>query len=403
MAIADHPVLTQLAISHSPLLDAQRASVGVRLTLSCWRPDVVPAGADVLAALAEVWPSPEPASRKSGSAFTPGTVALNVAGEGLLQSLLRAAPVAPFAIEVPAFVLADEATQQLVHAQHAAGGELWIKGRGANQLEADVRGCFGHVLYELPDTAPARGAMASIAAGIQSIDELDAAIKGGATAAAGWTLQPAATTTGVRSKVAPEMQVVLELINRVDREESIDRLEATLKGDPSLAFRLLRYMNSAAFGLQVEISSFRHALMMLGYSKLKRWLALLLASASKDARLKPVMYAAVRRGMVMEELAKAAGDTEMKSEMFICGVFSLLDCLLGQPWAELLPNVPLPERVRQALGAGEGPFAPYLELVRAMETGAAYELHEHAETLMLDAGDLNRALLAALLAARQLD
>ena len=89
----------------------------------------------MLAALAEVWPAPEPASRKSGSAFTPGTVALNVAGEGLLQSLLRAAPVAPFAIEVPAFVLADEATRQLVHAQHAAGGELWIKGRGANQIE----------------------------------------------------------------------------------------------------------------------------------------------------------------------------------------------------------------------------------------------------------------------------
>ena len=85
------------------------------------------------------------------------------------------------------------------------------------------------------------------------------------------------------------MQVVLELINRIDREEPIERLDATLKGDPSLAFRLLRTMNSPAFGLQVEINSFRHALMMLGYAKLKRWLALLLASASKDARLKPVM------------------------------------------------------------------------------------------------------------------
>ena len=105
----------------------------------------------------------------------------------------------------------------------------------------------------------------------------------------------------------------------------------------------------------------------------------------------------------MEELARAAGDAEMKSEMFICSVFSLLDSMLGQPMAELLPNVPLPERVRQALGAEEGPFMPYLHLVRAMESGAAYELHERADELMLDAVDLNRALLAALLAARQLD
>ncbi len=402
MAITDHPVLSQLAISHSPVIDAHRASVGTRLTLSCWRPELTPNGAEVLAALAEVWP--DAAARKPGAALAPGTVVLNVVGEGLLHALLAAPARAPFALEVPAFLLADSATHAPLRAWHEAGGELWIKGRGATEIDADLRGCFRHLLYELPDAPPpGRGSWSAVAAGATSIAELDTAVRQGAVAVAGWPLTQPAPVPGARQKVAPEMQVVLELINRVDREEPLDRLEATLKGDPSLAFRLLRTMNSAAFGLQVEISSFRHALMMLGYAKLKRWLALLLASASKDARLKPVMHAAVRRGMVMEELARAAGDAEMKSEMFICGVFSLLDTLLGQPMAELLPDVPLPERVRQALGAEEGPFMPYLHLVRAMESGAAYELHERADELMLDAVDLNRALLAALLAARQLD
>jgi EAL and modified HD-GYP domain-containing signal transduction protein len=55
-----------------------------------------------------------------------------------------------------------------------------------------------------------------------------------------------------------------------------------LKNDPTLAFRLLRYINSPAFGLRVEVTRFRHAIMLLGYQRLKRWLALLLASASKD-------------------------------------------------------------------------------------------------------------------------
>jgi EAL and modified HD-GYP domain-containing signal transduction protein len=131
-----------------------------------------------------------------------------------------------------------------------------------------------------------------------------------------------------KSGVAPELQVILELINRVDREEPVDRLEAVLKNDPTLAFRLLRYINSPGFGLSVEIGSFRHALMILGYQRLKRWLALLLASASKDANMKPVMFAAVRRGLLMEELVKGSGDAEMRGEMFICGVFSLLDRLL---------------------------------------------------------------------------
>jgi EAL and modified HD-GYP domain-containing signal transduction protein len=103
--------------------------------------------------------------------------------------------------------------------------------------------------------------------------------------------------------------VIVELINRVDKQEPIDKLEGTLKRDPSLAFKLMRYINSPAFGLSVEISSFRHAIMMLGYQRLKRWLALLLATASKDATCKPVMFAAVRRGLLMEELGAPAATT----------------------------------------------------------------------------------------------
>ena len=74
----------------------------------------------------------------------------------------------------------------------------------------------------------------------------------------------------------------------------------------------MRYINSPAFGLRVEISSFRHAIMLLGYQRLKRWLALLLATASKDNNMKPVMFAAVRRGLLLEELARDAGDAEMR-------------------------------------------------------------------------------------------
>ena len=70
------------------------------------------------------------------------------------------------------------------------------------------------------------------------------------------------------------------------RPEPIEKLENTLKRDPSLAFKLMRYINSPAFGLRVEISSFRHAIMMLGYKRLKRWVALLLATASKDVNMR---------------------------------------------------------------------------------------------------------------------
>jgi EAL and modified HD-GYP domain-containing signal transduction protein len=208
---------------------------------------------------------------------------------------------------------------------------------------------------------------------------------------------------GTGKTVAPDLKVIVELMNRVDRQESIDRLEAVLKNDPTLAFRLVRYINSAAFGLRVEISSFRHAIMMLGYQKLKRWLALLLASASTDVNMKPVMFAAVRRGLFMEELVRSSGDDQMGSELFICGVFSLLDTMMGQPFEQLLKSIPVPQDVFDALVQGSGRYRSYLELVRAVEQESMFDIRNGAEALMLSAAEVNRALLRALVAARQLE
>jgi c-di-GMP phosphodiesterase len=143
--------------------------------------------------------------------------------------------------------------------------------------------------------------------------------------------------------------------------------------------------------------------MMLGYQRLKRWLALLLATASKDVNLKPVMFAAVRRGLLMEELVRNSGDEEMRSEMFICGVFSLLDRMFQQPFAKLLDSIPVPERVRQALVERAGPFHPFIRLVEAIEGEALFELREAADTLMMSVSEVNRAELRALMAATELD
>jgi c-di-GMP phosphodiesterase len=153
----------------------------------------------------------------------------------------------------------------------------------------------------------------------------------------------------------------------------------------------------------VEISSFRHAIMMLGYQKLKRWLALLLASASTDVNMKPVMFAAVRRGLFMEELVRSSGDDQMGSELFICGVFSLLDTMMGQPFEQLLKSIPVPQDVVDALVNGSGPYKPYFDIVCAVERESLFDIREAAEAQMLSMSEVNRALLRALIAARQLD
>jgi len=196
---------------------------------------------------------------------------------------------------------------------------------------------------------------------------------------------------------------VTELIQRVDREEPVERLEAVVRNDPQLAFRLIRHLNSAAYGLSIEVSTFRHALMMLGYRKLKRWLALMLVSAGRDPALRPAMFAAVRRGLLLEELVRSSADDEMRGEMFLCGVFSLLDRMLGQPFQDLLESVPVPARVQQALVHGSGPCHPHLMLARALELGVRSEILEAANRCLLELEEVNAALLRALAAARELE
>ncbi|MFY8018559.1 MAG: histidine kinase, partial [Inhella sp.] len=160
---------------------------------------------------------------------------------------------------------------------------------------------------------------------------------------------------------------------------------------------------SAAFGLPVEVSSFRHAMMLLGYPRLKRWLALLLTTASKDNTMRPVMWAALRRGLLMEEFSKSLDDSDAKDEMFICGLFSLLDHLLKAPFSNLLQAIPMPERVRQALMEDAGPYAPYLTLVQAMESESAHDVRGACEALMISPSEANHALLQALAKGAQLD
>jgi EAL and modified HD-GYP domain-containing signal transduction protein len=395
----EHSILGQVVLGYSPMIDRQRSVTATRLTVFPVRPELVLDAAALLQTLAEAWP-----------ADSKDSLVLNLASEGLLRDSLAGEPPLNFALEVPAFMAGDAQHEAALAALHARGSTLYLKGRPSTELPRSVLACFKHSIIEFAgdrrSAADAQGAaprsVGFVQSGVTRASEVEESFQRGAVAVLGWPIEEA-VGKGNGKTVAPDLKVIVELMNRVDRQESIDRLEAVLKNDPTLAFRLVRYINSAAFGLRVEISSFRHAIMMLGYQKLKRWLALLLASASTDVNMKPVMFAAVRRGLFMEELVRSSGDEQMGSEMFICGVFSLLDIMMGQPFEQLLKSIPVPQDVYDALVSGSGRYRPYMELVRAVEQESLFDIRNAAESLMLSATEINRALLRALSAARQIE
>jgi EAL and modified HD-GYP domain-containing signal transduction protein len=398
-------ILGQVALGYSPFIDPSRAVSATRLTVFPLKPDVRLDAGELLSAVTAVWPA------------NGGRVSLNVLSESLLQDLLAARPAQNIAVEVPSFMAGDPANIEHLQALKASGTILLIKGRPVKELPREVLPCFTYSIVDLsedrrinePSAASPEGVARSIPhvqSGVRTLVEMEGSFTRGAAAVLGWPIDDAinaAQLAKAKSGTQPDLQVIVELISRVDKQEPADKLEDTLKRDPTLAFKLLRYINSPAFGLRVEVNSFRHALMLLGYERLKRWLALLLATAGKDPNMKPVMFAAVRRGMLMEELVRSSGDDEMRSEMFICGVFSLLDRMFKQPFSELFKSLPVPERVRQALVEESGPFWPYFNIVQAVENESVFDFRAAAEALMMSVNEINRSVLTALTNAAQIE
>ena len=394
----DHPVLEQVALGYSPVIDPKRNVAATRLTLFPLKPDAAPPAADLLTALAEVWPEPG------------APVCLNIAGEALLRGVLEGAPQTNMWIEVPAFLAADAAYAPSLLELHGRGLTLLLSGRPTRPVPREVLPCFKHSVIDVHEERRSDGdgdciprSITHMQSGVRTLGELEAAFKRGAVGVIGWPLDDAMERQGAKGGAQADYTTIVRLIQQVDKELPAQQLEETIKHDPALAFKLMRYINSPAFGLAVEISSFRHAIMVLGYQRLKRWLALLLVSASKDQDMRPVMYAAVRRGLLMEELVRGNEDASMGSKMFIYGVFSLLDKMMRQPFAELLKSIPVPQSVFDALANDSGPYHPYLELVRAIEGESLLDMRAAAERLMLGLAHVNRATLRALTAAMQLD
>lgn len=196
--------------------------------------------------------------------------------------------------------------------------------------------------------------------------------------------------------INPAFSNVLQLINLVRQEAEIEDIESVLKRDPALSFKLLRYINSSGFGLMCEITSFRHAVMILGYRKLLRWLTLLFATVNQNSSASALARTAVTRGRMMELLSERHLNRDDADNAFVVGIFSLLDAMLGVSMKDALTSVSLPEVVNDALLLRQGVFGPFLQLVEACEKFDFTTLELLAMSLQFSAKEVDEAHIEAL-------
>ena len=187
----------------------------------------------------------------------------------------------------------------------------------------------------------------------------------------------------------------------VKENADLAQIEAVLKRDPTLSYKLLRFINSAGFGAGREVQSMRQALTLLGYSPLHRWLTLLLATASTTGYSPVLLETAVVRGRMAELLARDTLGKSDAEQVFVAGMFSLLDRLLGMTMAEVLETIQLPDGVVEALLTRRGRYGPYLALAEACELNSDL-VAALAIALKLHPEEINQAHLQALAWAQQM-
>ncbi len=188
-----------------------------------------------------------------------------------------------------------------------------------------------------------------------------------------------ACTRGIAANRLALLQVAAALN---DPAVQLEQIEQLIAHDVALSFRLLRYVNSAFFGLRGDVRSIGQALALLGLDNVKRWSTLSVLASIDDKPTELTVTALIRARFC--ELAGEALGIAGAAELFTLGLFSVLDAMMDAPMIDVVSSLPLAVEMRDALVSHKGKRGLLLQCVAALETGEISDL----PSVVDGAGDL---------------
>ena len=179
----------------------------------------------------------------------------------------------------------------------------------------------------------------------------------------------------------------LSMMREVSRPElDVTALERLIKGEASICYRLLRYLNSSVFGFKSEIHSVRHALSILGEREVRRWVRLVAAVAAGQGKPSDLVLSSLVRARFGESLSPQVPHGE--SDLFLLGLLSLIDAMLEMPMSEVLTKLPLDSETKAVLLGQPSALRAVYQLILAHESGEWESAAQLAESLQLNAKEV---------------
>jgi EAL and modified HD-GYP domain-containing signal transduction protein len=179
--------------------------------------------------------------------------------------------------------------------------------------------------------------------------------------------------TKSQTEVSPLKVNYIELLNVVNAPD-YDLTDAAdvIGKDPALVISLLEIVNRMAFNS--EITSIRHAAAMLGQKELKRWINTAVTKELCADKPSELVRLVMIRAKFAEELAPLFDKAGLTSELFLMGLFSVLDLILDKPMTEALEMVKVSKPIQDALISGKGELAPVLSFIQEYENASWQEV-----------------------------
>jgi c-di-GMP-related signal transduction protein len=207
----------------------------------------------------------------------------------------------------------------------------------------------------------------------------------------------------IKTHAVPGNQLnYIKMLQVVSKPELEPReIENAIKGEASLCYRLLRYMNSASFGFSSEIHSVRHALSILGEREVRRWVRLVVTLAAGQGKSSELVLSALVRARFCELLSPKIKHGE--SDLFLMGLLSLMDSILELPMTDVLEKVSIDQETKAVLLGGTSHLRPLYQLMLAQESGDWQSTSELAKSLNLSDSEVAEVYWNAMQWAKEMN